>query len=395
MEILNAVAHSRKAYDAALEGGMVDVLDDRSKCVYQEIKEYYKLDADAKAVDLDIIMTRVIKKYPKHKAVLTAVVERLREPVSVPNIIAEINAQKLENVKDKLASACTMTGNDSAILDLIEEFKTYARHDDEAAEPPAVYTDIAVDDIVAARSLEHRIHLAPKALNAAAGRSCLRKHHLLFFARPDAGKTTVAITLVAGFLFQELKVLYIGNEDPPQDVIIRCMTRITEMTEVQIKENPSIAQKRLNDRHWGKFVFVELTPGTRSEIEGLMDEHRPDVLIVDQSRNLNMGKEDNRVIQLERAEQFIRNIGKQYNALTISFTQAGASADNKLVLEQTDVDFSNTGMAASADLMVGIGTNTEYTQQGRRVMTCVKNKLAGGSKEPFEVRIDYRFNKVM
>ena len=394
MNILNAIAHSRKVYEAALAGGVVDIFDDRSLSVYNEIKEYYHTDPEAQHVDIDIILSRVQKRFPKHEAVFTAVVEQLREPVSIPNILVEINAKRKEDAKDKLATACTLPGNDEKILNLIEEYKSYVRADD-TSETATVYSDVAVDDILASRNQQHTVALAPKALNSAAGNSCLRKHHLLFFARPDAGKTTVAITLTAGFLHQGLKVLYIGNEDPPADIILRMMTRITQMTEVEIKAEPVRAQRLLSERNWDKFIFVEVTPGTRSELESLMDEHRPDVLIVDQSRNINMGKlSDNRVLQLEQVEQFIRNLGKQYNALTISFTQAGASAENKLVLELTDVDYSNTGMAASADLMVGIGVNTEYMQTGRRIMTCMKNKLSSGHKNPFEVRIDHRYNRV-
>lgn len=395
MDILNAIAHSRKVYEAALAGGVVDIFDDRSLSVYNEIKEYYNTDPDAQHVDVDIILSRVQKRFPKHQAVFTAVVEQLREPVSVPNILVEINAKRKEDAKDKLATACTLPGNDERILNLIEEYKSYVREDEIGTETATVFSDVTVDDILASRNNENTIALAPNALNNAAGKSCLRKHHLLFFARPDAGKTTVAITLTAGFLHQGLKVLYIGNEDPPADIILRMMTRITQMQETELKEESARAQRLLTERNWDKFIFVEVTPGTRSELESLMDEHRPDVLIVDQSRNINMGKlSDNRVLQLEQVEQFIRNLGKQYNALTISFTQAGASAEGKLVLELTDVDYSNTGMAASADLMVGIGVNTEYMQTGRRIMTCMKNKLSGGHKEPFEIRIDHRYNRV-
>ena len=393
MDLLAAVAQSRKAFEQALAGGVVDTFDDRSLLVYKAIKEYYGIDANATCVDYDIIQDRVFKAHPKHKAIFSAIIERIKEPVSIPNILAEINNAKKQDVKDRLASACTVHGNEEKILQLIEEYKTYVRANDDSCESITVYSGTSVSDILSARSNEHTIFLLPKSLNIAAGNSVLRKHHILFFARPDAGKSTLGINLTAGFLRQKLKVLYVGNEDPPQDIIMRMMTRITNRTEKEVAEDPELTERLLAERDWDKFIFVELTPGTPRELEALMDEHRPDVLIVDQSRNINM-KEDNRVMQLEKVEAFIRNLGKQYNALTISFTQAGASAEGKLVLELTDVDYSNTGMAASADLMVGMGTSIEYTQNGERVLTCVKNKMSGGSKEPFKIRMDHRYNRV-
>jgi hypothetical protein len=100
------------------------------------------------------------------------------------------------------------------------------------------------------------------------------------------------------------------------------------------------------------------------------------------------------VNQLEAAATAIRNIGKQANVLAVSVTQAGDSASDKLILDQGDVDFSNTGIPAQADLMVGIGVDAQHEAEGIRVFNLPKNKI-GGVHEHFPVRIYTQLSRVV
>ena len=395
MNLLASCIQSRHVYNLANEAGVKDVLDDKSKLVWKEVHKYYEKDHEAQCVDQEILKQRLFHSYPKHTAVFAAILSTFEEAQSIPNIIAEIQEERKRKIKLELASGFTQHNNDEALLLKIEQYRKacYAQESDDGDPVDCVYQRTTVSSVLDNRRGENRIKLSPASLNEAAGGGVLRKHHLLFYARPDAGKSTVAINMAAYFLYQQLTVLYFGNEDPPHDILLRFMCRVSGRTEQEIEADHQGTMDILNERDWEKLIFVEGNPGTPREIESLMDEYRPDVLIVDQVRNLNM-KEDSRVLALEKAEQFVRNIGKRYNALTISFTQAGGSAEGKLILDLNDVDFSNTGMQASADLMVGIGTTAEYTANGQRVLTCSKNKMAGGSKEPFRVNFDYSTHKV-
>lgn len=393
-KILNALTKSRSAYDVAIDAGIESTLSDKGKLVLKEVDIFYQNDKTTPYVDLDILQDRLVHKYPKHADMFTAIVKNLYEDVSVDNILIEILAMKKRDVKTRLSAAFTAEGNDNVIEDLLEEYEKYCRGDLGGSNEKAnLFTGTSAASLCEERKSGATITLSPASLDAACGGSVLRKHHLLFFGRPDVGKSTFAIELCNGFLKQGLKVMYIGNEDAPQDLILRQMTRITGMDVNQIMGDPDKADRLLSQRQWTNFIFVEMTPGSPTEIRAQVDEHRPDVLIVDQSRNLNMN-ESNRVLQLEKAEQFIRNLGKQYNMLTISFTQAGDSGHNKLCLEMNDVDYSNTGMQASADLMVGIGCNTEYEAQSQRMLSFPKNKMTNGSKEPVRVGVNHRYNLI-
>jgi hypothetical protein len=158
------------------------------------------------------------------------------------------------------------------------------------------------------------------------------------------------------------------------------------MTRNEVLENPAEAEAKANASGYGLVVFAGLSPGTPTEIEELVVEHTPDVLIVDQLRNLNV-KEDNFVRALEKAASAVRNIGKRHHCVVISVTQAGDSASGKSVLDMGDVDNSNTGIPAQADVLLGIGMSSEDEARGFRVLSLCKNK-PGGNHDFFPVAVE-------
>ena len=58
-----------------------------------------------------------------------------------------------------------------------------------------------------------------------------------------------------------------------------------------------------------------------------------------------------------------------------------------------DVDNSNTGIPAQADVMIGIGATSEDESQGRRVLSLPKNKRSG-NHEYFAVNVDPQLSRV-
>jgi hypothetical protein len=133
-------------------------------------------------------------------------------------------------------------------------------------------------------------------------------------------------------------------------------------------------------------MLVGLSPGTPRRIEEYIKKYRPRWIIIDQLRNIAM-KSDGRVNQLEAAATFAREMAKKYNCVVISVTQAGDSASNKEVLDMGDVDFSNTGIPAQADVMIGMGVNASLDSQNIRILALPKNKI-GGVHDSFAVRIN-------
>jgi predicted ATP-dependent serine protease len=239
---------------------------------------------------------------------------------------------------------------------------------------------------------DNLIRVYPLSLNDRLDGGMLRGQHMVVFARPEMGKTLFLVNAVAGFLSQNLTVLYVGNEDPADDITLRIVCRLTKRNKFEVLDNVEDADIEARKRGYNNLIMAGLTPGSPGEIEELTREYKPDVVLIDQLRNLRM-REDNYVRQLEKAATAIRTIGKRLGVFVVSVTQAGDSASGKAVLDMGDVDSSNTGIPAQADVMVGIGATQEDLEIGRRVLSLPKNKRSG-RHEYFPVNIDTQTNRM-
>jgi KaiC/GvpD/RAD55 family RecA-like ATPase len=188
------------------------------------------------------------------------------------------------------------------------------------------------------------------------------------------------------------RVLYFMNEEPASQVLKRLVQRITNKPHDFIKRQLREAVAESHDLMKNLFI-KELAPGTFKEIYSMTNVVKPDVVVIDQLRNIRT-RDDNRVTALEAMAMEARALGKTHNCIVVSVTQAGDSARNKLVLDDGDIDFSNTGIPATADLIIGIGANQEYINSGKRMITIVKNKL-GPEHTSFPVQIDPGLSKIL
>jgi len=187
-------------------------------------------------------------------------------------------------------------------------------------------------------------------------------------------------------------VLYVGNEDPAPDILMRIINRLTGMNKYEVQAAPDRAQEILDKRNYDKLVMAPLAPGNFRQIRSLVKKYSPTVVVLDQLRNLDVDSE-NRTQALEKAATEARNLAKSGSVLVVSVTQAGDSASGKTVLSRGDVDGSNVGIPGQIDLMIGIGATTEMEANNDRMLSFPKNKLSG-KHNPIAVRIDPLLSKV-
>lgn len=354
------------------------------------IDEFYKKDEHASRVNASILLEQVEirTKNPKHVDTLSTLIKELdAAEVSENNVVDLALELKRSEIGHKLGMAI-MNGNDKeAQAALMQEYQDLLEMQTfEEAEEEEEYSNVSVVQVVSqVVNPDALLKFAPKALNEALGGGALPGHHLTFAARPESGKTAKMCTLMHGFALQEQHGIYFGNEDPIMSVMQRTMSAITGMSKAEISANPDKAQELLSKRNWDKLRFIPINPGTLWEIEKYVKRYRPKWFIVDQMRNMSI-KAGTKTEGLEQIAVGLRNIGKRYNCVAISITQAGDSASNKLVLEMGDIDSSNTGIPAACDAMVMIGVNAEYEHHGMRMISLPKNKL-GGVHSYFPVRL--------
>jgi replicative DNA helicase len=199
--------------------------------------------------------------------------------------------------------------------------------------------------------------------------------------------------MTAGFCSQGLRTLYIGNEDPITSLVIRLVNNLTGMTKQELMDDPKTAMTIAASRGYDKATFAGLSPGSLTEIQSLIVKHKPDVLVVDQLRNI-LAKSENRTTQLETVARGMRDFARKYKMLVISLTQAADSARDKIMPNMGDIDGSNIGIPGACDAMIMVGMNASYEINDQRHMYLVKNKLTG-DHENWVLRIDKQLSRVL
>jgi hypothetical protein len=111
-------------------------------------------------------------------------------------------------------------------------------------------------------------------------------------------------------------------------------------------------------------------------VEDHIDQYEPEWIVADQLRNFKV-KAENRTNQLEMAATAFRTIGKKKNVLVWSVTQGADSCRNKLQMDTGDVDSSNVGIPAQADVLLGIGADEAMLVENTRMLSLPKNKISG------------------
>ncbi len=356
--------------------------------------EFYKKNKDAQGIDKESLQEWVslTVENPKHAMDFIELVKSLPEVGSSMAVAGIVREQKVKATRLKLAAAFQSGGDTHTLLRKFEELQR------DPNEGVVLLSDkenflSTFEEVTSG----NRIRLWPKRLQQATG-GALKGHHIVVFARPERGKSLFTINLVAGFLYDGLRVLYIGNEDPIVSIKSRIVSRLCGATKEQFESDISGYYDKAAERGIGNLRAERLTPGSVTEIEALVKEHKPDVLVVDQLRNLNTrAGGDGITTRIDVAAQEIRELLGTYDMIGISIAQAGAGQfnenDTKVFLSESDIDSSKTGLPAAADLLIGIGGSEEQIATGQRGISLCKNKLSGDHAK-FLVRFDIHRNRV-
>lgn len=348
------------------------------RILMEKISNYYENDEGANSVNKELMEELIDASVPnnKHKERFKTILnEALASDVSVPNINALLLMAKRHEVGDKLAQVLINRDNPAELLEQYNKLMSDEAVVDE--EESSLLGQSILSIITKRQDSEAGIRLRPAALQEAiGGRGLAPGSKVTIFGRPEIAKSAFCITNAAGWLIDGKRVLYLINEDPAENIIFRILCCITGMTEDEVYANPDRSNDVAIRRGFGNLIVHDLHPGSLAEIGALVDKHKPDVILVDQLRNLK-SKEDSRVNQLDEVARGLRDVGKAKKIVVVDVTQAGESAEGKSVLSMTDIDSSKTGVPAAADLLIGVGANKEQEASGYRTLSLCKNKING------------------
>jgi len=359
-------------------------------------REWYEADRAALCVDREAIADRAAARSTGKQR--DAVLGMLRDSCisslgSGANIAQTALELKRHNVGMELAAAIA-AGDGKKQLALTQRFlelqqATELRGNKKAAvsyewAPP-------IDELVELVGDANRVPLAPSRLNQRIDGGALPSTHILLFARPEMGKSTFCVNFSVQLAKRDKRVLYISNEDSVAKLKQRALARGSGMTMREaIAERNAEAVGLYKERGLEERLgFLKMTHASVPDLRRPVEEFEPDVLVLDQIRNLAGNGE---VVQrLDENGQLFRELLGEYNLIGLSVAQASAGAAGKIWLEMDDLDSSKTGLPASADLMIGMGGDDSMLARGQRALSIVKNKLSsdGSSKEGIQVEIDH------
>ena len=349
LQLLSCSINSRQDYE--LVKSYIDIkLNTYSKefqVVMAKVGEYYSRDPEAERVFPEVLVAQLSEtiRNAKHVELFsTLIADAVTSGASDANVRAVILLAKQQEVGDKLAAALTsgQAGKQSVdeMMDELRELRSMTSLD-QMENHMETFGDI---DLAALVSFENDptnlIPIYPTSLNDRLDGGAKRGHHIVVYGRPESMKTGTVINIGAGAVRKGFKVLHFINEDRPEDIVIRKTSNLSGFTKRMIYENPNAARDKAEEHGWSRYIVKNAKPGSVSDFKREIELEEPDVIIVDQLRNIQV-RADNRVNQLEYAATGVRNIAKEMNVLAISVTQAGDSADNKAVLDMGDVDYSN------------------------------------------------------
>jgi archaellum biogenesis ATPase FlaH len=392
-QIVSAIIADRAAYDRL--AGRLDPsdFDEFGKLVVKAAHDYYARDPGAGSVELAVLDSALRRAIPNPKQAdnVAHYLRDLPHAGSPANIADEYRLLRRYNVGLSLAAELASGGEQEGIDGLLEKYRELG------VEQENDQDKLTLEELMETVGEGNQIPVLPSRLNVELDGGVLRGHSIVIYGRPESGKTAFAVNMCAGFLQSGLRVLYTGNEEPLRDLQLRFISRLSGVGLSEIKADPEVLRAAvLSDeaRPYEGLLAKHLSTGKVAEVESIVRRKAPDVLVIDQIKNLTVPGVTNRADCLDQVAGAVRRIGIAYNLVTVMVTQAGDSADGSLMLEQGDVEWSNTGVPGAADLMIGVGVNREYDQQNKRMISLPKNKISG--KHPsFNVWTDFAHSKIL
>ena len=209
---------------------------------------------------------------------------------------------------------------------------------------------------------------------------------MIAFARPETGKTAFWVSLCAapdGFAAQGAKVHAFINEEPAIRTQMRAISCYTGMTRQEIIQDKKIAQNVWSEIKDNISMF-DTVDWSMEDIDAHCEKHKPDIIVIDQLDKINVtgtfARTDEKLRQIYTS---VREIAKRRECAVIAISQASADAHNRNSISFDMMENSKTGKAAEADLIIGIGRNSNSDAENKIRTLCIsKNKINGYHGEP-------------
>lgn len=400
-KVLRACLMDREAYDRVAKHISLEELSLQGQAWWPLVQEFYAADKDAPEVDTELLMRKAERDFPEqHKETLINWFKSLPDVVSAGNVVQDTLELK-RYIKGNELSQAIQGRQDVKIDDLISEY-TELRAATTLGRSEVTWT-MDNGDMDATLNRENLIKVAPKRLNDRLGGGASPGDTILVFGRPEAGKTLFTVNMVAGFLKFGRRVLYIGNEEGTYKTRRRILNNLADCDNDQYERDPEGYIDKANKAGFTNLYICHMQPGSPAEIEEIVKEVRPEVVVIDQIRNLDYPRRGNDKLtdRLGSLATEMRNLAQRYGFLNVAVTQAGDKTERHGQepppwLSMSDIADNRTSLAAQYDVILGVGVTEELRRMGMRCISICKNKLSDkeDAHTGIEVQVDITKSKV-
>ena len=201
----------------------------------------------------------------------------------------------------------------------------------------------------------------------------------IIFARPEVGKTTFCCFLAASYVRAKHKVIYWANEEPAEKIKLRLVQSFFNITRKELNENRP-KYRPLYREHVQPYLKVMSAVGMSvEEVDSYAKLNKPDIMFCDQLDKFRISGEYNRGDErLKETYVYAREIAKRNKLLFWAVSQASNDVHDRQFIDYIMIDYSKTGKAGEADIIIGIGkTGASDVENIVRHICISKNKING------------------
>jgi len=383
--IISACIAERHAFDVVIELESQADLSPNGVVLFKFITEYYGRDKKCQSIDVDVLLDTIEAQKPLAYEKLSTVINNLPEP-SPANLITLLTEQRLKRIGAEMTAAFASGDKQKAAALSVEYNDVYelgVRSDEDEDELFEVYQDVSVEELTKSLREGADLSLLPEILGDIVY-NMMKGDHVIIFGPVNGGKSAVNIQIAGDYVYEDMTVLYVGNEDPADRMVLRAVCNMVGKSLQEVEEDMDGYTEEAREVGYKNFIFKELAGGTVTDIERLCIKFKPDICIVDQARNLAPAPRKGAFDEAQAEVMYqLRMLYKRLKIVGVSVTQAattdikGKPLDFKIKLEQSDVFGSRREVAAQADVMIGVGVTEQMKEYGQLYLNVCKNKASG------------------
>lgn len=211
----------------------------------------------------------------------------------------------------------------------------------------------------------------------------LRTDFGFIFARPEVGKTSWLCS-EGSYMLQQLveagggPLLWINNEEESKKVKSRFIQSWFGVTAQELWQNSDHFSKLFEEETQGKFLITRNSTTQRYEIERMIKQTQPGLIICDALDALEGFKADREDLRLGSIFKWAQEVSKAQQCPFIGVTWADGTAEGVKYLHMGHVTNAKTEKQKPAGFILGIGSQHDDRFQSVRHFYVSKNKLDGG-----------------